>query len=280
VEVDAAFKRFIDDNDTWAESGDDPRHTTAIDAHYAAQSSYDFLRDILGRDSLDGKGEKILMDVHMGRGRRPRTLWNGTSVEIVEDQAGRSWSSLDMIGRQLIRGMVERTVPLASRGEPWAVGATLRAVLGGAGVEWYAAQRNPELAAMTNPYVVGEQVVGIGEYKATDMANPANDGSIDHYKNYNPGQFTDALGIGTNAFYLLTHGGTNATSGIEVRDPIDLERALKIYGQALFKHLPKDATYKDLRQATIAAAGELYGAEGHEVQKLREAWNAVGVEAA
>jgi Zn-dependent metalloprotease len=35
----------------------------AIDAHYAATMTYDFLRDVLARNSIDGRGERLIVTV-------------------------------------------------------------------------------------------------------------------------------------------------------------------------------------------------------------------------
>ena len=109
--TDASFKAVTDDDDQWGGARNNQRQKVAVDAAYAAQTTYDYMRDVLGTDSIDGNGEKILINVHLGQESDPRTLWKGNYLEIVENERGEAWSSLDMIARQLVRGLVERPFP-------------------------------------------------------------------------------------------------------------------------------------------------------------------------
>ena len=58
-------KPIFDNNNIWGEFLDNGRNAAAVDAQYGAQSTYDFYKDILGRDSIDGAGEKLLSNVHL-----------------------------------------------------------------------------------------------------------------------------------------------------------------------------------------------------------------------
>ena len=57
---------ITDNNDIWGEATDSARNKDAVDAQYGAQTTYDFFKDVLGRDSIDGQGEKLISDVHVG----------------------------------------------------------------------------------------------------------------------------------------------------------------------------------------------------------------------
>ncbi|ATB29948.1 Vibriolysin, extracellular zinc protease [Melittangium boletus DSM 14713] len=84
-------------------------------------------------------------------------------------------------------------------------------------------------------------------------------------------------GIANNAFYLLTEGGKNRTSGLEVKDGIGMDKSLKIFGRALTTYMTPSTTFAQAREATIKAATDLHGADSVEVQKVKDAWTAVGV---
>src|SRR6185295_1846141 len=47
---------MTDNNGAWGEATDPSRQKGAVDAMYGAQSTYDFYKDILGRNSIDGNG--------------------------------------------------------------------------------------------------------------------------------------------------------------------------------------------------------------------------------
>ena len=115
--------------------------------------------------------------------------------------------------------------------------------------------------------------------RAAYMDDPTQDGwSVDNYANYEKQrEVHGASGISNNAFYLLTHGGTNSTSGIEVKDAIGMEKGLKIFGRALIHYMTANDEVRRCKEACIAAATDLYGADSVEVQKVKEAWTAVGV---
>jgi hypothetical protein len=105
--------------------------------------------------------------------------------------------------------------------------------------------------------------------------------SLDNYKNDNSStEVHSSSGIANNAFYLLTNGGTNRTSGTEVKDGIGMEKSLKIFYRALDNYMTPNTTFAQAREATINAATDLYGANSAEVQKVKASWGAVGVNCA
>ena len=57
-----------------------------------------------------------------------------------------------------------------------------------------------------------------------------------------------------------------------------MEKSLKIFGRALTTYMTPKTTFSQARDATIKAATDLYGASSAEVQKVKDAWSAVGVE--
>jgi Zn-dependent metalloprotease len=83
-----------------------------------------------------------------------------------------------------------------------------------------------------------------------------------------------------HAFYLLVEGGRNRTSGLSVAGlgSANREKAEKIFFRGFTLHLTPLASFSDARRATLQAATDLYGAERLEVQQVRAAWTAVGVE--
>src|SRR5205814_9497233 len=102
--------------------------------------------------------------------------------------------------------------------------------------------------------------------------------SIDHYSRYRPGiDVHFPSGIANNAFYLLSAGGTNRTSGQGVAGGIGIEKSLKIFAHALTSYMTPNTNFSQARAACVRAATDLYGARSQEVQKVIAAWSAVGV---
>src|SRR5439155_18798802 len=111
------------------------------------------------------------------------------------------------------------------------------------------------------------------------LNDPTKDGySIDNYKNYpQQTEVHGSSGIANNAFYLLSQGGTNRTSGIQVASGIGIDKALKVYYRALAFYMTPNTNFAADRQATINAATDLFGASSTELQRVKDSWTAVGV---
>ncbi|ATB27165.1 M4 family metallopeptidase [Melittangium boletus] len=271
--------QITDKNDVWGESSDPARSKAAVDAHYGAEMTYDFLKDVLGRNSLDGKGEKLVSYVHVDK-NLVNAFWDGEKMSYGDGDGKDSGplTTLDIAGHEIAHGLTERTAGLVYEGESGGLNESFSDIMG-AGVEWYASQKNP---AVKFDWKVGEDAWTPGN--GTDdalryMDDPTKDGySVDHYKNYpKQTEVHGSSGIANNAFYLLTEGGKNRTSGLEVKDGIGMDKSLKIFGRALTTYMTPDTTFAQAREATIKAATDLHGANSVEVQKVKDAWTAVGV---
>ncbi|WP_044199370.1 M4 family metallopeptidase [Hyalangium minutum] len=272
---------FKDANNTWGEAGDDSRTKAAVDAHYGAQMTYDFYKNVLGRDSLDGKGEKLQSNVHI-KNNYVNAYWDGKQMNYGDGDGKTAGplTTLDIAGHEITHGLTERTAGLVYSGESGGLNEAFSDIMG-TGVEWYASQQNE---AVKFDWAVGEDAWTPTNGNPNDalryMNDPTSDGySVDHYSNYpKQTEVHGSSGIANNAFYLLSQGGTNKTSKQTVADGIGIEKGLKIYGRALTNYMTPRTTFAEARDATIKAATDLYGANSAEVQKVKESWSAVGVE--
>jgi Zn-dependent metalloprotease len=278
----AGSRELTDNNNVWGEAGDDPRAAAGVDAQFGAATTYDFYKDVLGRDSIDGRGEKLVNNVHINQ-NYVNAFWDGSQMNYGDGDGvdASVLTTLDVAGHEITHGLTERTAGLIYSGESGGLNEAMSDILGGAGVEWYALQKNPELEGKLDPYKVGEQAwtPGTPGDALRYMDDPTKDNySIDNYKNYpKQTEVHGSSGIANNAFYLLTHGGTNKTSGVEVTDAIGMEKGLKIFGRALTTYMTPSTTFAQAREACIQAASDLYGADSVEVQKVKDSWHAVGV---
>jgi len=271
--------KITDKNDVWGEATDPTRNRAAVDAHYGAQMTYDFLKDVLGRDSLDGKGEKLVSNVHISN-NFVNAYWDGTQMNYGDGDGKTAGplTTLDIAGHEIAHGLTERTAGLIYEGESGGLNEAMSDIIG-SGVEWYAAQKN---SAVEFDWKVGEDAWtpanGNGD-ALRYMDDPTKDGySVDHYKNYpKQTEVHGSSGIANNAFYLLTNGGKNRTSGLEVKEGVGMEKGLKIFARALEHYMTPKTTFAQARQATVQAATDLYGANSAEVKKVQESWTAVGV---
>ncbi len=271
---------FKDENNTWGEEGDSPRNKAAVDAHYGAQMTYDMYKNVLGRDSLDGKGEKLISNVHIGT-NYVNAFWDGTQMNYGDGDGRTSGplTTLDIAGHEITHGLTERTAGLIYRNESGGLNEAMSDIMG-TGVEWYASQQN---SAVAFDWSMGEDAWTPTNGDPNDalryMDDPTKDNySIDHYSNYpKQTEVHGSSGIANNAFYLLVNGGTNRTSQQTVEGGIGMEKGLKIYYRALNHYMTPSTTFAQAREATVKAATDLYGADSAEVAKVRESWSAVGV---
>jgi Zn-dependent metalloprotease len=272
---------FKDNNNVWGEAGDPSRNKAAVDAHYGAQMTYDFYKNVLGRESIDGKGEKLVSNVHINN-NYVNAYWDGKQMNY-GDGDGRDagpLTTLDIAGHEITHGLTERTAGLVYSGESGGLNEAFSDIMG-TGVEWYASQKNK---AVKFDWTMGEDAWTPNNGDPNDalryMNDPTSDGySVDHYSNYpKQTEVHGSSGIANNAFYLLSEGGKNRTSGKELAGGIGIEKSLKIYGRALTNYMTPRTTFAQARDATIKAATDLYGADSAEVKKVKESWSAVGVE--
>ena len=271
---------FSDANNVWGEASDNPRTKAAVDAHYGAQVTYDFIKNVLGRDSLDGQGEKLVSNVHISN-NYVNAYWDGKQMNYGDGDGSSAGplTTLDIAGHEIAHGLTERTAGLIYRGESGGLNEAMSDIIG-TGVEWYASQQN---SAVKFDWAVGEDAWTPNNGDPTDalryMDDPTRDQySIDHYSNYpRQTEVHGSSGIANNAFYLLSNGGTNRTSKVTVENGVGVEKGLKIYGRALMHYMTPSTTFAQAREATVQAATDLYGADSVEVQKVKESWHAVGV---
>ncbi|MFL5356077.1 M4 family metallopeptidase [Archangium sp.] len=270
---------FTDKNDAWGEASDDTRSKAAVDAHYGAEMTYDMYKEVLGRDSLDDKGEKLISYVHVDK-NFVNAYWDGTKMNYGDGDGKNAGplTTLDIAGHEISHGLTERTAGLVYEGESGGLNEAMSDIFG-TGVEWHASQKNQSVKF---DWKMGEDAWtpanGTGD-ALRYMDDPTKDGySIDNYKNYpKQKEVHGSSGIANNAFYLLVNGGTNRTSGQKVDEGIGMEKGLKVYYRALNHYMTPTTTFAQARQATINAATDLYGANSAEVKKVKDSWSAVGV---
>ena len=291
---------LVDNNGAWGESTDPSGAQNGVDAQYGAQMTSDFYRDVLSRSSIDGQGEKLLSTVNVRLEDQfgnlaPNAFWNGTQMTygVGDGKEFGPLTELDIAGHEISHGLTERTAGLIYRNESGGINESMSDILG-TGVEWYASQQNANVKFDWN---IGEDAFtpGIDGDALRYMADPTKDGySLDHYsqlKNFpaedgiGPGDPNNdnggvhaSSGIMNNAFYLLAQGGKNPTSGQGVAQGIGIEPSLKIFARAVQCYMTPNTTFAFARESTLHAATDLYGADSKEVQSLKQAWSAVGVE--
>jgi len=249
-----------------------------------ADKTYQFYRQVYGRDSVDGQGLGLVSSVHYGTDF-DNAFWNGSQMVYGDGsgqlfQVGGLTKDIDVMAHELTHGVTQYTAGLTYHTQSGALNESISDVFGS-----LVKQHTLGQTADQADWLIGEGILGpaLNGRALRSMAAPgtAFDGDpqpadMDAYVNLpdddNPSNDHGGVhinsGIPNHAFYLVaTSLGGNAW-----------ERAGQIWYDTLTGgNLPADATFAVGAQATLAAAGQRYGAGSAEQQAVQNAWQQVKV---
>lgn len=295
---------FADDNNTWTsiEYDNVAMDNGALDAHWGAMMTYDYFKNIHGRDSYDNNGALITVLVHYGT-NYANGFWSPTATDLGIIGLGDGHApnilnrhdiatSIDWIAHEFGHGVSgSRDGPQFSLGDPNHVGEP-GAIEEGLSDIW---------AACVEEYVNDNKDIWIwndeadnslGESYSRSLSNPNDTGDPDFVGGtYWVDQegcigtyFNDWCGRHRNStvmshwFYLLTIGGQVSINNMDKAIAgIGIESAASITYRAQSIYMTSSTTFVDARTHTIQAAEDLYGTNSQEVSSVIEAWYAVGV---
>ncbi|WP_276495976.1 M4 family metallopeptidase [Pontibacter litorisediminis] len=270
---------FTDSDNNWssAEFNNTAKDNAALDAHWAAQKTYDYFKNKHNRNSFDGNGAKIKSYVHFDKSYE-NAFWNG-SVMTYGDGATRfdALTSLDVGAHEIGHAVCSNTANLVYSYESGALNEGLSDIWAAA-VEYYAA---PNKAT----WLIGEDI-DKQRPSLRSMSNPNAEQQPDTYKgSYWYSGSGDNGGVHTNSgvlnywFYLLSVGqsGTNDLGVSFNVSGIGIESAAKIVYRMESVYMTANSNYADARTYAIKSAEDIFGAGSNEVIQTTNAWNAVGV---
>lgn len=288
--------RFTDTDDNWNTT----IQRAGVDAHYGAAKTYDYYKNIHGRNGIDGAGgpgtttaaanssiSLIVSRVHFGSsGRYNNAFWYNNQMSY-GDGDGTTFSPLtttDICGHEMTHGVTERTANLTYSKESGALNESMSDIFG-AMVEAYS-----DGAVSSDTWKIGEDsyTPSTSGDALRRMDSPNSVGDPDHYSlrlypgTCTPSSSNDNCGVHTNssisnhAFYLIAAGGTNRVSGISVTG-IGTSAAEKIFYRALTVYMTSSTNFSGARTATLNAATDLYGSGSTQYNGVAQGWCAVGV---
>jgi len=270
-----------------------------VDAHVYQGFAYDYFFKRFARQGMDDNNGLTTTIVHpLSRADAPslddelvglfinNALYVGNRTLIFGDGDGRlldyTSAALDVVAHEWAHGVTEYGSDLIYEDEPGALNESFSDIMGTAAEFMFQeAGQGPRRA----DWLLGEDVAR-GPAALRSMSDPASLGDPDHYSlrrfigtPVDNGGIHINSGIPNHAFYLAVAGGRNRVSGLTVTGVGlgSIERMERIFYRAFVYFLTPDSNFSDARAATLAAAGELYGASGNEFVQLQQAWRAVGV---
>ncbi|GAA4027571.1 hypothetical protein GCM10022409_09470 [Hymenobacter glaciei] len=280
---------FIDADNNWtaAEYNNANFDNVAGDAHVGAEATYDYWKNVHGRNSYDNAGAIIKSYVHYSRSYE-NAYWNG-SVMTYGDGATRfrPLTSLDVCGHEIGHAVCEKTANLTYSNESGAMNEGLSDIWG-ASIEAYAVASLGFTSGgvkAKSTWLIGEEI-DKQQAALRSMSDPKSLGQPDYYKGINWYTGTgDNGGVHTNSgvlnywYYLIATGktGTNEKGVAFSVAGLGLDAAAKITFRMESVYMVASSTYAQARTYSIQAATDLYGAGSTQVTAVTNAWNAVGV---
>jgi Zn-dependent metalloprotease len=278
----------VDNNWTAAEYDNVNKDNGALDAHWGAEKTYDYLSTVHGRNSYNNAGAAIKSYVHYSSNYN-NAYWNG-SVMTYGDGSGTGGfdilTSIDVAGHEIGHAVCSNTANLAYQQESGAMNEAFSDIWG-ACIEYYAAPNKQR-------WLIGEDIERrAGHLALRSMSDPKSEGQPDTYAGTNwisqtkcrPSSRNDNCGVHTNSgvlnhwFFILTEGktGTNDKGSSYSVTGIGIDKAAKITYRLESVYLSSNSTYANARTYGIQAAIDLYGAGSPEVIATTNAFYAVGV---
>ena len=274
---------FTDDDNIWGTGANSDRASAAADAHFGAATTFDYFKNVHGRDGIFGTGVGVPSRVHYGSAY-VNAFWDGSQMTYGDGTGNaKPLVALDVAGHEMSHGVTENVVPggLTYSGEPGGLNEATSDIFGTM-VEFYA-----NSAADPGDYDIGEKIDIFGTGKPLRyMYNPTLDGAshgcwstttknVDvHYSSGVANHFFFDLAEGTG----VTPYGTSPLCGsAEPVAGIGRDKAAAIWYRALDNYFVSGTTYAAARGYTLAATADLYGFCGTEYKAVRAAWTAVNV---
>lgn len=271
LEVGGATEFWDNDNNwTFAEHGND---RAAFDAHWGAETVFDYWRNVHNRNSINNAGMNIESFVHVGSDLS-NAFWFSNRMYYGDGFGGsNAFTSLDICSHEFGHGIDEFTGNLAYERESGALDEGF-ADIWGACIEAWA-------TPLKQRWLVGEDVLG-GPIRS--MANPNLFGQPDTYLGTNwintngctPNNGNDFCGVHTNSgvlnfwFFLLSDGGngTNDFGNAFNVNGLGINTAAQIAYRTKLLMNNSLANYALCRQISIQAAIQLFGNCSNEVVQV------------
>jgi Zn-dependent metalloprotease len=282
---------FTDADNFWGDFSLSNRQSVAVDAQYGTAMTWDYYKNVHGRNGIANDGKGAFNRVHYGRNYN-NAFWSDSCLCMTYgDGDGRTYNpfdSLDVAGHEMSHGVTSRTANLTYSGESGGLNEGNSDIFGTM-VEFYA--NNPNDAG---DYYIGEELFKSGTNALRAMFQPSLDGASADcwYGNVGSLNVHYSSGVANHFYYLLAEGtnhsgepasptciagDTRVAHGNGSLSGIGRDAAQKIWYRALTVYMTSNTNYAGARTASLNAARDLYGAGSAEQNAVGAAWSAVNV---
>nr|WSZ94485.1 M4 family metallopeptidase [Streptomyces sp. NBC_00857] len=273
---------FTDADDVWGGG----RQSAGVDAHYGAAETWDFYKEVLGRNGIKNNGVASYSRVHYGNSY-VNAFWDDSCFCMTYgDGSGNAnpLTSLDVAAHEMSHGVTSATANLTYSGESGGLNEATSDIFATA-VEFYSAT-----ASDPGDYLIGEKIDINGDGTPLRYQDkPSKDGGSRDYWSSTLGNLDVhySSGPANHFFYLLSEGsGAKTINGVSYNSPtsdgstvtgIGRDAATKIWYKALTTYMTSSTNYAKARTATLSAAGALYGTTSTQYKAVGAAWTAINV---
>jgi Zn-dependent metalloprotease len=282
--------------------------TAAVDAHWGMAVTWDFYRNVFGRDGVDNLGTSLVSEVHilgpfgyyydnafwdtftMGMfysdGTRNIGVDPNTGGPTPPDPNGfNTLTAIDIIGHEMTHGVTAFSSGLVYDGESGGINESTSDFMGSM-VEAYS--NRPAGADAAIPETGTDWLMGakVGSTALRSMINPNSDGMSPNYW-YSGIEYLDvhySSGPMNRFFYYLSQGAPAdpASPAFSAYLPggmtgLGNDKAARIWYTAMTEWMTPVDKYAEARAAGINAAIELYGDGSPEVLAVKSAFAAINV---
>jgi Zn-dependent metalloprotease len=277
---------FSGPDDVWGTGAASNAETAGADAHYGAALTWDYYKNVHGRNGIKGDGVGAYSRVHYGN-NYVNAFWSDDCFCMTYgDGSGNTHplTAIDVAGHEMTHGVTSNTAGLNYSGESGGLNEATSDIFGSA-VEFYA-----QNSSDVGDYLIGEKIdINGNGTPLRYMDKPSKDGASKDswYSGLGGIDVHYSSGPANHFFYLLSEGsGAKVINGVSYNSPtsdglpvtgIGRDKAEKIWFRALTTKFTRTTNYAGARTGTLAAAGELYGTTSTEYKAVQDAWAGVAV---
>src|SRR5450759_529229 len=257
---------FTDADDIWGNGAVSNRASAGVDAHYGAEKTFDYYKNVQGRNGIWNTGVGARSRVHYGNAY-VNAFWDGTQMTYGDGASNtHPLVELDVAGHEMTHGVTENTANLVYAGESGGLNEATSDIFGTA-VEFYA--DNP---ADIPDYLLGEKLDLNGDGTPLRyMDRPSRDGASPDCWSPTVGNLNVHYSSGplNHWFYLASEGsGPKVINTVSYNSPtcnastvagIGRDAAAKIWYRTLTTYLTSSNTYAAAREGAIQSAKDIYG---------------------
>ncbi|MFJ3897366.1 MULTISPECIES: M4 family metallopeptidase [unclassified Streptomyces] len=277
---------FTDDNDVWGDGTQSNRQTAGVDVAFGAAATWDYYKDVFGRNGIRNDGVAAYSRAHYGNGY-VNAFWDDSCFCMTYgDGSGNTHplTALDVAAHEMSHGVTAATAGLTYSGESGGLNEATSDIFAAA-VEFHA-----NLPADPPDYLVGEKIdINGNGTPLRYMDKPSKDGASRDYWSSTLGSVDVhySSGPANHLFYLLSEGsGAKTVNGVSYDSPtydgqpvtgIGIDNAQKVWYRALTTYMTSSTNYAGARTATLQAAADLFGAYSPSYLAVADAWAAINV---